>query len=68
MRQHLEKPSIATVANRDVNNLRWSAKEQCSVIEVNVLTEDDEISMLPRSQMCVSVAVNRLESKSCSAS
>jgi hypothetical protein len=42
MRQHLEKASIATVANRDVNNLRWSAKEQCSVIEVNVLTEDDE--------------------------
>ena len=43
MRQHLENPSIATVPNRDVNNLWWSAKEERSVVEVNVFTEDDEI-------------------------
>jgi len=43
MRQHLEKSSIATIANRDMNNLRWSAKEQRPVVEVNVFTEDGEI-------------------------
>jgi hypothetical protein len=43
MRQYLEKPSIATVSNADVNDLRRSTKEQRSIVEVNVLTEDDEI-------------------------
>lgn len=43
MRQHLEEPSITTVANGNVNDLRWSAKEQRAIVEINVLTEDDEI-------------------------
>jgi hypothetical protein len=43
MRQYLEEPSIATVTNRNVNDLRWSTKEQSSIIEVHVFTEDDEI-------------------------
>lgn len=43
MRQHLEEPSITTVANGNVNDLRWSAKEQRAIVEINILTEDDEI-------------------------
>jgi hypothetical protein len=43
MRQRLEKLSIATVSNSDVNDLRWSTKEQSSIIEVHVFTEDDKI-------------------------
>jgi hypothetical protein len=43
MRQCLEKLSIATVSNSDVNDLRWSTKEQSSIIEVHVFTEDDKI-------------------------
>jgi hypothetical protein len=45
MRQCLEKLSIATVSNSDVNDLRWSTKEQSSIIEVHVFTEDDKISL-----------------------
>ena len=43
MSQHLEKPSIATVTNSDVNDLRWSTEQQRSIVEVHVLTQDDEI-------------------------
>jgi len=38
-----EKPNVATVTNRDVNDLRWSTKEQSSIVEVHVFSEDDEI-------------------------
>jgi len=43
VRQHFEKPNVATVTNRDVNDLRWSTKEQSSIVEVHVFSEDDEI-------------------------
>jgi hypothetical protein len=43
MSQELEKPSIATVTNGDVNDLRWSTEQQRSIVEVHVLTQDDEI-------------------------
>lgn len=36
MRQHLEAPTITTVANGNVNDLRWSAKEQRAIVEINV--------------------------------
>jgi hypothetical protein len=43
MRQYLERPSIATVSNSDVKDLRWSTKEQRSIVEVHVFAEDDEV-------------------------
>jgi hypothetical protein len=43
MSQHLEKPDIATVTHGDVNDLRWSTQQQRSIVEVHVLTENDEI-------------------------
>jgi len=43
MSQHLKKPSITTVTNGDVNDLRRNTEQQRSIVEVHVLTEDDEI-------------------------
>jgi hypothetical protein len=42
MSQHLEKPSVTTVANGDMDNLRWSTKQQRSIVKVHVLAQDDE--------------------------
>jgi hypothetical protein len=41
MGQYLEKPSVATVANGDMNNLRGSAKQQRSIVKVHDLAQDD---------------------------
>ena len=41
--QHIKQPSIATVANGDVNDLRRSTEQQRSIVEVHILTEDNEI-------------------------
>jgi hypothetical protein len=41
--QRIEKTSIAAVTNRNVDNLRWSAEQQCSIVKVDILTDDDEI-------------------------
>ena len=38
-----EKAGIAAVADGDVNNLRWFAKQQGTIVEVNILAEDNEI-------------------------
>ena len=43
MSQHLKKPSITAVTNGDVNDLRRNTEQQRSIVEVHVLTEDDEI-------------------------
>ena len=43
MLQYLEKPSMTTVTNGNVNDLRLSAEDQRAIVEVNVFTEDDEI-------------------------
>ena len=40
--QHTEKPSIATVAHGDVNDLRRSTVQQRPIVEVRVFTEDNE--------------------------
>jgi hypothetical protein len=40
--QHTEKPSIATVANGDVNDLGRSTVQQRSIVEVRVFTEDNQ--------------------------
>ena len=40
--QHTEKPSVTTVTNGDVNDLRWGAEQQRSIVEVHILTEDNE--------------------------
>ena len=66
--QHTEKPSIAPVTHGDVNDLWRSTVQQPSIVEVRVFTEITRLSTLPRFQICVSVAVNRLRSKRCSAS
>lgn len=43
MSQHLEQPSVATVTNADVDDLRWCTEQQRSIVKINVLTQDDEI-------------------------
>jgi hypothetical protein len=45
--QHFEKPSVAAVAKGDMNDLRWSAKQQRSIVEVHVLAQDDETLYSP---------------------
>jgi hypothetical protein len=45
--QHTEKSSVATVANGNMNDLWWSTEQQRSIVEVHVLTEDNEILDFP---------------------
>jgi hypothetical protein len=51
----MEKLGVAAVANSDVKHLRRGAEKQGSVIEVNVLAEDDYLFISsPVPYLCVS--------------